>query len=276
MKGKGCEAMLLHYVKADPSGNITLFVLENVPDADKAKVNAALLNLDKTAEQVGCYSQKGNDVYVAMMGGEFCGNASRSAAAYALQQSGKEKGTFTVHCSGCDEPLPARISKVSDTIFNASINLSLPLSVTAETITCNGETHEVTHVVLPGIDHYIFLTDSLDELDQKAWWKALQAHVREGKEPEAYGLIFYEAKSGRMVPAVYVTATGTLYWENSCGSGSAALAAALGIKNGKSFKTTLHEPGGPIDIMADVTGGKLQSIAIGGPVTLYPSCATDF
>ena len=267
--------MLLHHVKADPSGNITIFVLDDVAESAKKTVNAALLREDRTAEQVGCYRRDGTDLYVAMMGGEFCGNASRSAAAYALQQSGHTEGMFRVHCTGCPVPLKARAAKLAEGIYNASIELPLPLSLTRETIRLKNAVHEVFHVVLPGIDHYIFLTDDLDGLDKEGWWHALQSHVRTGQEPEAYGLILYEERTSRMVPAVYVTATGTLYWENSCGSGSAALAAALGCRDGKSFRKQLLEPGGPIDITADVSDGRLSAIGIGGPVTLFPTKKTD-
>ena len=61
-------------------------------------------------------------------------------------------------------------------------------------------------------------------------------------------LILVEEKSARMIPAVFVTATGTLYWERSCGSGSAAAAAALGLRHQKSLALILKEPGGPISI----------------------------
>ena len=69
-----------------------------------------------------------------------------------------------------------------------------------------------------------------------------------------------------MIPAVYVTATDTLYWENSCGSGSAAVAAALACMGKKDVSCTIHQPGGTIDIMAHVEDGQLRRIVIGGPV----------
>jgi diaminopimelate epimerase len=79
-----------------------------------------------------------------------------------------------------------------------------------------------------------------------------------------------------MIPAVFVTATGTLYWERSCGSGSAAAAAALGRRYQKSLALTLKEPGGPISIKATVKDGTLTGVTIGGPVRIDASYAFTF
>ena len=79
---KGVLMMNVNVVKLDPSGNITLFVLSPVPVDDRRELNDALLSADPDAEQAGCLSGSGRSVRVEMMGGEFCGNASRSAAAY--------------------------------------------------------------------------------------------------------------------------------------------------------------------------------------------------
>ncbi|WP_413774064.1 hypothetical protein [Cetobacterium sp. NK01] len=70
----------LNFVKINPAGNITL--LYNIKNIDKneiqriSKISMGELNL--YAEQVGFI----NDTHLQMMGGEFCGNACRSFAAY--------------------------------------------------------------------------------------------------------------------------------------------------------------------------------------------------
>ena len=86
--------MIINYVKANPSGNITLFVLNQIAPEDRKRVNEILLAKEKDAEQVACLSINGNQTTVQMMGGEFCGNATRSSAAYALSLSGEKSGDF--------------------------------------------------------------------------------------------------------------------------------------------------------------------------------------
>ena len=73
-----------------------------------------LLSADPDAEQAGCLSGSGRSVRVEMMGGEFCGNASRSAAAYWAHIHGEE-GVFEVTCSGAKAPMEARVKKLGST-----------------------------------------------------------------------------------------------------------------------------------------------------------------
>ena len=83
--------MDIRYIKADPSGNTTIFVLNPIAPAQRSTLAATLLSSDCIgAEQVGYLTMAQDEpIRVDMMGGEFCGNASRSAAAYALMCSGK-------------------------------------------------------------------------------------------------------------------------------------------------------------------------------------------
>ena len=97
---------------ADPSGNKTILVLTPVPKEQHSTLAAQLLaRSDIDAEQVGYVTcVEGKTLRVDMMGGEFCGNASRAAAAYALSCDGKEQGVYGVSCSGCDEILPVKVN----------------------------------------------------------------------------------------------------------------------------------------------------------------------
>ena len=65
---------------ADPTGNITVFVLDKVRREDYAQIAAQLLEKEELhAEQVGFIEEKEDGTWrMQMMGGEFCGNASRS------------------------------------------------------------------------------------------------------------------------------------------------------------------------------------------------------
>lgn len=147
---KGVLMMNVNVVKLDPSGNITLFVLSPVPVDDRRELNDALLSADPDAEQAGCLSGSGRSVHVEMMGGEFCGNASRSAAAYWAHIHGEE-GVFEVTCSGAKAPMEARVKKLGSTppTYDAEIDLPLPLSITEEAMRVGEKEVSLIHVFFP-------------------------------------------------------------------------------------------------------------------------------
>jgi len=81
--------------------------------------------------------------------------------------------------------------------------------------------------------------------------------------------MFYDPFSGLMRPAVYVSYVDTLFFEKSCGSGSAALGVWLcrDQSNG-SFRYLIEQPGGKIETEVEKKDGKIISITIGGEVKL--------
>ncbi|WP_071143184.1 hypothetical protein [Acidaminococcus timonensis] len=260
--------MKIRTVQADPSGNITLFVLDPVPLEQRRDINEKLLSGDTALEQVGCLSLVDGQPKVEMMGGEFCGNATRSAGAYALHTLGKKEGDFQVTCSGCSTPLPVHAKKVRENCYQASVELPPPLSISKQRLSYERESVECQAVVLPGITHYVYFTLNVDEINQDEFFYSLQREISQGPEPEAYGLMLVEISTLKVIPIVYVTATGTLYHENSCGSGSAAVAAALAQRQKRSVGASLLEPGGRIDVEAYWKDDKITGMAIGGLVKL--------
>ena len=70
--------MKLDFIKINPAGNITILIDNfNIYDKDIAKISEELMREDNLhAEQVGFIK----DNHLQMMGGEFCGNASRAFA----------------------------------------------------------------------------------------------------------------------------------------------------------------------------------------------------
>ena len=83
--------MKLNVLRADPAGNITLFVLDPVEKSRRADVAAQLMAVPEyKAEQVGfvCTPQEGGDGRMEMMGGEFCGNATRAFGLLTAKKMG--------------------------------------------------------------------------------------------------------------------------------------------------------------------------------------------
>lgn len=273
--------MNIQYILADPSGNKTILVTTPVEKCQHSTLAEKLLALPGTgAEQVGYLTMDaGKPLRVDMMGGEFCGNASRSAAAYALKLSGKSQGLYDVSCSGYDGVLQAKTAAMPDGSYEAFIEMPYPENVSALIMAVGDQPVRFFRVDLPGITHFVTFTNNLEGLDKNVYWQALQDYVAD-ENLAAYGLVLCDTQKLTMIPAVYVRGTATLYWEQSCGSGSAAVAAALACVNHQNVACHLQQPGGRIAIAAKVGSdgdekGRLQQIFIGGPITFSAEQTID-
>ena len=81
--------MELNILRADPAGNITIFVLDQVEKAQRAAIAEKIMAIPALkAEQVGyvCPAEDDADGHMEMMGGEFCGNATRAYGMYIARQ----------------------------------------------------------------------------------------------------------------------------------------------------------------------------------------------
>ena len=242
--------MKLKVLRADPAGNITLFVLSPVEKADYPAVANRLMSLPAfAAEQVGFI----HDGRMDMEAGEFCGNASRAFGMYLARQQGIT-GEVQVAVSGCDHLL-----SVSVTEDSASCEMPLPLWTRRVTV----KNKSCTLVHLGGIAHLI----AEDVEPSEAFFAAAEPIFREMPELEAYGVIFLDGEN--MKPLVKVPATDTLFWEGSCGSGT--LAAQIARSEGQPdgvYGGAFIQPAGIVTAEVIRRNGMCVSAKIGGPVTL--------
>ena len=142
--------MELNILRADPAGNITVFVLDPVEKAQRAAIAEKIMAIPALkAEQVGyaCPSEDDVDGHMEMMGGEFCGNATRAYGMYIAQQKGG-LSSVRLRVSGCDHAVTAQVDLKSGT---ARAEMPCPRSV--KRVTVNG--HEGTLVDLTGIAHFV-------------------------------------------------------------------------------------------------------------------------
>ena len=196
----------LRVVRADPAGNITLFVLTPVEKAECAAVAAKLLAIEALkAEQVGFIFPNG---HMEMEAGEFCGNASRAYGYLLAKQQGlKGRHTMRLSVSGCDHPVAVTVDMDAGT---ASAEMPLPKLV--EQVEVAGTAGTLVH--LGGIAHLVVqgVAPSRD------FFAAAEPIFAEDPMLEAYGVCFIEGE--RMTPLVKVPEAGTLVFEGSCGSGN--------------------------------------------------------
>lgn len=255
--------MKLNVLRADPAGNITLFVLDPVPVGDRAGIAARLMALPGSdAEQVGylCPPVMGGAGRMEMAGGEFCGNATR---AFGMLMSRRLGGAprVLVEVSGCEAPVEVDVDLPAGT---ARARMPLPRSVSRV------ESHSGVLVDLGGIAHLV-VEDVPPSLE---FFREAEPLFERFPDAEAYGVIFLDTRKGTMTPLVKVPAAGTLVWEGSCGSGSLAAAVAQSRTDGP-FVRAYVQPAGTVEASVIRENGKMASAWIGGPVILDPPCEIE-
>ncbi len=250
--------MVLRVLRADPAGNITLFVLDPVPPGERGTLAARLMALPGSdIQQVGfrCPPGPGLDGRMEMAGGEFCGNATR---AYGFLIA-RERGTSApvrLQVSGMDHPVTVNTDLAAGT---ARCEMPLPLWIRPAAVggTCallvhlGGIAHLVTEEVTPSLDFFRQAEPLLAEIPRL----------------DAYGVIFLNAD--RMTPLVKVPAAGSLVWEGSCGSGTlaAAIARTRSAPDGESIHR-FHQPAGTVEAGVTRRNGTFTATWIGGNVSL--------
>ena len=253
----------LDIVRADPAGNITIFVL-NPPSGKTERDGAAqklMADPQLRAEQVGFAlppAEPGGLWRLEMAGGEFCGNASRCFGLLVAAKTGLSgRHSLMIEASGVSRPLPVHIDTDAAT---AEVEIPPPLAQTAMTL--EGRHYPVCE--FEGITHAIAENVPPDEHVARA----IIGRLDDGRFAAA-GVMFYDSGKRFMRPVVWTRELDALVWESSCGSGSAALGlwAARDAKDAET-EIDLEQPGGVITVRVAQRAGTIARLSIGGKVTL--------
>ena len=148
--------MELRYTVIDPTKNITLLVTTPVPRDVQPRVAAELLRRERGAEQVGFVEglAAGNP-RLQMMGGEFCGNATMSMAAWLHRDLPiGESCALTLPVSGASEPVSCQVTHL-DGCFIGTVSMPLPERMETLSLPVCGVRQSLPVVFLPGICHVI-------------------------------------------------------------------------------------------------------------------------
>ena len=247
--------MKLSYYKINPTGNITLIVETPVARESQSRVAAELMALDSDAEQVGFLEKPSTaaEVRLQMMGGEFCGNASISAAALEAFWKELESGVISLEVSGIEQPLSIGIQKEGDCVYKGTVEMPLPERI--EEICLNGDSYPIVH--FDGISHII-----AEKKHDKRFFEANIGAVCRELGADALGIMFIEGD--RLEPYVYVASTETAVWESSCASGTTAAAAYMAHKACESSRVTFVQPGGSLTVDAEYECSRLTSLLLTG------------
>lgn len=250
----------LDYIVADAAGNITGFII--YPADPRLRVPYGIKMMEElkeyNIEQVGFISPsfEGKPLRMDMMGGEFCGNATRSYGYYAAKCEGIEgKDEIEVFVSGHKGPLYVKVDMDKQTS-----SVEMPRARKISIVEINSKNYKA--VIFDGIVHVVIE----EEEDRKLALKVID-EVQKIYENDAYGAIFFDREKGEVVPYVYVKEADTLFREGSCASGTAAVATVLteDLKDNK-FKRILKFPAGELEISAIKAKDGKFTISIGGKV----------
>ncbi len=255
----------LKVVRADPAGNVTLFVLTPVDRALRADAAGKLIAAlpEMKVEQVGFASAPlmGGAARLEMAGGEFCGNAARAWGMWTAAGHVPRPERVRIEVSGCSHPIAVDVDWAEGT---ARTEMPLPLEVRPV------PEFGGTLVHLGGIAHLVVR----DTAPSREFFRRVEPAFIGLAGLEAYGVVFLErldeaAGEERLTPLVKVPSVGTLFQEGSCGSGSlaAAVAESVEVQDGE-FRRRYVQPAGALTASVVRRGGEVRGAFIEGPVSL--------
>lgn len=123
-----------------------------------------------------------------------------------------------------------------------------------QSIKCEGSAAYIPKDV-QGIQMHIF-EEEIENPEEK---------IRSCVDEKATGFMFWNEKESKLKPLVYVRDADTLFWENSCASGTAALGKYLSEKYNKLIDIDVNEPGGVIHI---TTSPDVDYVKLDGDIIL--------
>lgn len=272
--------MKLRFVKVNPVENMTIFIMDEVNSAQHISVANKLMDYSNIhGEQVGFIenprSLKGkslNTLRLQMMGGEFCGNATRSLAALMVHHKldsineSAEGFNVTLEVSGSEELLECLVRPTDvENIYYSQVSMPLPTRTSNTNILFEDKLIDLIRIDFPGISHFIVEASLIS--DKEEFFNTLK--IKMSKEDfDAFGIMFYDSEDSFLEPLVYVKATDSKFWERSCGSGTSALGVALAIKNKMNTKEKVKQPGGDLEVKVDIVDGQIAKIYLDGKVEI--------
>ncbi len=255
----------IRYSIFDPTGNITALVESPVDESEQRAVAASIMARHAAVEQVGFVrlpDEKSAPAALRMAGGEFCANASMSAASLWALRLGLCEGELSLAVSGAEDAVAVRLKQEEESCFSAAVRMPEAREITAIPFVFEGLSGTIPLVRMEGIDHAV-LTPDCPFFALRDRPSAAEKAVRElcaSLGAVCLGLMFLEGESAqrRLTPLVYVPGSRTLFWESSCASGSAAAGMLLARQSGERTELELIEPGGALRVESDPQKGETR------------------
>lgn len=259
----GSKYISYRYTIIRPGGNNTALVLGIERNFNKRKqINDQIMKKYSKVEQVGFVNPNPTEPELLMAGGEFCGNATRSAAWYILD--GKP-GEIFIKVSGAGTKLRAGVDEKG----NAWAQMPIYANPSKITSLGNGSAiipmEGITYVVIENI-YSRASTDKLKQITMQ-----LLRDLGLDKSVPAAGVVFSnKSRSGvKIRPVVFVRDINTLFYESACGSGATAVGLLEALKKGGSVNLPVVQPTGMlINVRVSFNGTEFEQAIISGLVTV--------
>lgn len=242
--------MNIDFIKMSPAENTTVLVTSVCPKRHYIKVAKRAMGYKFLyAEQVGFIrpsKYKNAILCLEMAGGEFCGNATLSAAAYAKYKGLIEKEDFYIEVSGVENPVWCKVMRKEKFNYYAKCQMPFALNTEEYKINLRNQIIQGGIIKFDGISHFVFPVSG-DFTDFTEVLKTLKRDV----DDIALGIIPYktlENQKYEIKPYVYVKKTNSSVYERGCGSGSLALGIFLNQKDKKQRCIEVIQPGGTIEV----------------------------
>ncbi len=275
IKLKEGNILKLDFIKFSPTENMTVLIESKLSREKYIKVSNQIMNYNNVnAEQVGFIEEnvEKNLVRLQMMGGEFCGNATRSLAAYLQYKKHNciqyidDKIIVPLEVSGADDMQYCEVEETQhENIFNVSVKMPLHQSIEEFEIDFKGKLLKGCLVFFQGITHLIISSRNIDS--KELFYLEVKKKLSD-LEYDALGIMFFEEEKIYIEPLVYVRATESIVWEKGCGSGSAALGVYLTMQNKRSMDIVINQPGGELEIKTLWENNRIEEITLSGLVTI--------
>lgn len=245
-----------------PSGNTTAVIFDDLGQQNREKLNASISETwqtmfpDKSPIEQCCFVSHVTDPgvlgRVEMFGGEFCGNATRSAV--WLLADGKDSSGL-IETSGCDELLKY-------TIIDGIVSLEMPKFSTTET-------EKGLAVKFKGITQLVISTGSTHAVLKQI---LNSGYLSLDAEP-ALGVSSYDERTKQALFSVWVKNVNTIFNETACGSGTAAIGIAQATNAKRSQNLQIVQPSDePINVRVETDNdGKAKGAEISSPIKILYS-----
>ena len=149
-----------------------------------------------------------------------------------------------------------------ETGFEGTVDMPQVLGISRQNVSGT----DVTEVRMEGITHLI--RESCEPIGKEEAETLLMAYAERSQDPAA-GLLDRNPETGFVRPLVYVRGSGTLVWENACGSGAAAVGALEAWRQESgTVRTEVPQPGGKLLAEATAEQGTVREVRITGTVRI--------
>ena len=169
--------------------------------------------------------------------------------------------TVYLRVSGASSIVKTKLKKDSRCSFSGTVSMPPALEISDHLFVYENVREALPLVRMEGISHIIIAASSASyallhnpeaaENAVRKWCAELHA--------DGLGLMFLSvlpAGDYGLTPLVFIPGSGTVFWENSCASGSAAAAMYLASASGKKALLTFREPGGVLRAESDPGSGE--------------------